>query len=475
MSRSNWTARSVLLAGTLLCSCTAAGRDYQRPAFAVPASYYQTRSFATVQGAAETWWQGLNDAALDRLVAAGLAQNLDIKSARQRLKAAEAVRRASGRPEQVRGDLEGSSVFSRRDSQDGSTSLDSAEIGATYVFDLFGGFQRRSERAVADRDAQFYQMATTRLAIIDAITRTYIEARFFQRGAAVTRKTIGLRQQILATVEELEAARAVLALDLERTKLQVASAKADLPGFISGYEASVFALATLLDRDASEVFAMMQNSSGQPHPSTQPELGVPASLLRNRPDVLLAEAQLRSATASIGVTEAELYPSLEVTGSIEAFRGLPDLYQIGPSLRLPLFNRPVLRAFHERAIAEAKATEYDYRAAVRGAVEEVQAQQSALKAARERTAAQARAVGLGGKVADLARETFRANEITLFDLLNTEEALRDNELGLIAARRDLALAWSRLQIALGKGWAPDHPPASAVAALEAAESDPESE
>ncbi|MFY0312293.1 efflux transporter outer membrane subunit [Leisingera sp. D0M16] len=464
MSRSNWTARSVLLAGTLLCGCTVVGLDYQRPDFAVPASYYYSRTYATAKGASETWWQGLNDATLNRLVAAGLAQNLDIKSARERLKAAEAVRRASGRAEQVSGDLEGSSIFSRRESQDGSTNVDSAEIGATYVFDLFGGFQRRSERAIADRDAQFYQMATTRLAIIDAITRTYIEARFFQRGAAVTRKTIQLRQQILATVEELKEARAVLALDVERTKLQVASAKADLPAFISNYEASVFALATLLDRDAAEVAAMMKGSYGQPYPATQPELGVPATLLRNRPDVLLAEAVLRSATADIGVTEAQLYPSLEVSGSIEALRGIPDLYQIGPSLTLPLFNRPVLRAFHESAIAEAKATEYDYRSAVRGAVEEVQSQQSALKSARERTAAQVRAVNLGTKVADLARETFRANEITLFDLLNTEEALRDNELNLIAARRDLALAWSRLQIALGKGWAPGQTPASAAAA-----------
>ncbi|WP_264214220.1 efflux transporter outer membrane subunit [Leisingera thetidis] len=463
MSNSNWTARSVLLAGTILCSCTVVGLDYQRPDFAVPASYYHSRTYATAQGASETWWQGLNDATLNRLVEAGLAQNLSLKSARERLKAAEALRRGSGRAEQVSGDLEGSSVFSRRESQDGSTSTDTAEAGATYVFDLFGEFQRRSERAVAGRDAQFYQMATTRLAIIDAITRTYIQARYFQRGAAVTRKTIQLRQQILETVEELKEARAVLALDLERTKLQVASAKADLPSFIANYESSVFALATLLDRDASEVFAMMQGSYGQPYPASQPELGVPATLLRNRPDVLLAEAQLRSATADIGVTEAELYPSLEITGSVRATRHAPNLYQIGPALNLPLFNRPVLRAFHEQAIAEAKATEYDYRASVRSAVEEVQSQQSTLRAARERTAAQVRAVNLGTKVADLARETFRASEITLFDLLSTEEALRDNELNLIAARRDLALSWSSLQISLGKGWAPGQSPAAAAA------------
>ncbi|UWQ35507.1 efflux transporter outer membrane subunit (plasmid) [Leisingera sp. M527] len=467
MSRSKWTARCVLLAGTILCSCTVVGVDYQRPDFAVPAAYYQSRSYATAQGAAETWWQGLNDATLNRMVDAGLAQNLGIKAARERLKAAEALRRGSGRPQQVSGSLEGSSIFSRRESQNNSSSQDIAEVGATYVFDLFGEFERRSERAVADRDAQFYQMATTRLAITDAITRTYIQARFFQRGAAVTRKTIRLREQILGTVVELQEARAVLALDVERTKLQVASAKADLPGFIASYESSVFALATLLDRDASEVFAMMKGSYSQPYPATKPELGVPATLLRNRPDILLAEAQLRSATADIGVTEAELYPSLEITGSVQAVRHVPDLYSIGPSLNFPLFNRPVLRAFHKRAIAEAKATEYDYRAAVRGAVEEVQSQQSALRAARQRTAAQVRAVNLGTKVADLARETFTASEITLFDLLNTEEALRDNELNLISARRDLALAWAGLQISLGKGWAPDQTPANAAAALSA--------
>ncbi|MCB4457008.1 efflux transporter outer membrane subunit [Leisingera sp. McT4-56] len=462
MSRSHWTARSVLLAGCVLCSCTIVGVDYHRPDFAVPAAYYQSRTYATAKGASETWWQQLNDATLNRLVAAGLQQNLGLMAAKERLKAAEALRRGSGRPQQASGGLDASSTFSRRESDDGSSNTDAAQLSATYVFDLFGEFQRRSERAVADRDAQFYQMATTRLAVIDAITRTYIQARFFQRGAAVTRKTIQLREQILATVMELQEARAALALDVERTKLQVVSAKADLPAFIASYEASVFALATLLDRDASEVFAMMQGSSGQPYPATQPELGLPATLLRNRPDVLLAEAQLRSATADIGVSEAELYPSLEITGSVQAVRGVNDLYSIGPELNLPLFNRPVLRAFHQSAIAEAKATEFDYRAGVRAAVEEVQAQQSSLRAARERAAAEARAVSLGVKVADLARETFRASEITLFDLLNTEEALRDNELNLITARRDLALAWAGLQISLGKGWAPQQDPDSAV-------------
>ncbi|NVK14170.1 MAG: efflux transporter outer membrane subunit [Rhodobacteraceae bacterium] len=469
MSKPRWTARSVLLAGTFLCGCTVVGIDYHRPDFAVPASYYQSRSYATAKGASETWWRGLNDATLNRLITAGLQQNLGLKAAKERLISAEALRRGTGRPQQVNGDLDGSSIFARRESQNGTTSTDTAEVGATYVFDLFGEFQRRSERAVADRDAEFYRMATTRLALIEAITRTYIEARFFQRGAAVTRQTIQLRQQILATVEELQAARALLALDVERTKLQVASAKADLPGFVASYESSVFALATLLDRDAAEVFAMMQGSYGQPYPASQPELGVPATLLRNRPDVLLAEAQLRSAAADVGVTEAELYPSLEISGSVRATRGTGALYQIGPVLNLPLFNRPVLRAFHKSAIAEAKATEYDYRAAVRAAVEEVQSQQSSLRAARERTAAQARAVNLGTKVADLARETFKASEITLFDLLNTEEALRDNELALIAARRDLALAWASLQISLGKGWAPHQDPGSAVVAVKPSE------
>lgn len=462
MSRSPWTMRSLLLAGTILCSCTVVGRDYQRPDVAVPASYYQSRSSATVQAASTQWWQGLNDATLNRLVEAGLAQNLSLEAARERLKAAEAALRGSGRVEQVDGGVDASSIFSRRESQDGSSNIDRATLDATYVFDLFGGFQRRSERAVADRDAQFYQMSTTRLAVIDAVTRTYIQARFFQRGADVTRKTIRLRQQILGTVQELQEAQAVLALDVERTKLQVASAKADLPGFIASYEASVYALATLLDRDAAKVFRMMQGRYGQPYPASQPELGVPASLLRNRPDVLLAEAQLRSATAAIGVTEAQLYPSLEISGQVQATRGADSLYSIGPVLTLPLFNRPVLRSLRQRAINEAKAAEYDYRASIRSAVEEVQVQQSALKAARQTVAAQARAVNLGVKVADLSRETFRASEITLFDLLSTEEALRTNELNLIAARRDLALTWAGLQISLGKGWAAHQDPDDAV-------------
>ncbi|MFW8634858.1 efflux transporter outer membrane subunit [Cribrihabitans pelagius] len=467
MSRSKWTARSLLLAGTFLCGCTV-GVDYSRPDFAVPAHYYQSRSLATVEAASEAWWEGMNDPVLNRLVQLGLSQNLDLLAARERLKGAEAVLRGTGKPQQVSGGFDASSTFQRQESADNSTRSDNASLDASYVFDLFGEFKRRSERAVADRDAQFYSMTTTRLAILDAITTTYIEARFFQRGAAVTRKTISLREQILQLVQELQEAQAALALDVERTKLQVVSAKADLPSFIANYEASVYALATLLDRDASEIFTAMQSGYGQPAPATQPELGVPAALLRNRPDVLLAEAQLRSATAGIGVAEAELYPSLQISGSVQAGRSTPNLYSIGPALNVPVFNLPVLRSFRDRAVADAKAAEFDYRAAVRTGVEQVQTRQSSLRAARDRAAAQARAVSLGTKVADLARETFRASEITLFDLLSTEEALRDNELNLISARRDLAISWSRLNVALGKGWARYQSPAAAVQAGTAA-------
>lgn len=111
MSRSPWAVRSLLLAGTFLCSCTVVGRDYQRPDTAVPASYYQSRSAATVQAAGTRWWQGLNDATLNQLVAAGLAQNLSLDAARERLKAAEAALRGSGRAEQVGGRDRGGNHF----------------------------------------------------------------------------------------------------------------------------------------------------------------------------------------------------------------------------------------------------------------------------------------------------------------------------------------------------------------------------
>lgn len=106
------------------------GRDYQRPDTAVPASYYQSRSAATVQAAGTRWWQGLNDATLNQLVAAGLAQNLSLDAARERLKAAEAALRGSGRAEQVGGGIEAETIFSRRESQNGSSNIDRASIDA---------------------------------------------------------------------------------------------------------------------------------------------------------------------------------------------------------------------------------------------------------------------------------------------------------------------------------------------------------
>jgi multidrug efflux system outer membrane protein len=178
---------------------------------------------------------------------------------------------------------------------------------------------------------------------------------------------------------------------------------------------------------------------------------VPADLLRNRPDVRAAERELAAAVAEVGVTEAALYPSINLSGTITVSD--PTSWSFGPTLSVPLLNRPVLAARRDAAIARVQQAELVWRRTVLEAIEEVQSAQSTFVRMRQRLAAQQRAVESYSELVELSRQSYELGTTTLFALLDAEQSLADAQIATATARRDLAAAWLALQIAAGKGWA----------------------
>ncbi|MCF2870750.1 efflux transporter outer membrane subunit [Octadecabacter sp. G9-8] len=432
-----------------LTGCTLVGPDYQSPSIDLPARFIDGDATATGEVAAQQWWLNFGDATLTDLVQRGMAQNLDVRTATERINQAAAALQGTGQAAQVSGSGSVSSTLANT-GEGSTTTTNSGNLAASYVFDIFGGVQREQEQATAALEGAVYDVGTARLALLASLVGNYIDARYFQEAIALTRESIQTRRQTVTLTRQQQEQGAVSELDLVNAEALLNDALADLPALETGFYAAVYGIATLLGEPAGPITSVLERGAPQPRPSGGSDAGVPADTLRNRPDVNSAERALAEATAGIGVATADLYPSLDLDGTVTASD--PSSWTFGPTLSLPILNQSALRAARDQQVSLARQADLTWRNTVLTAVEEVQtAQTSYLRLQREVEARRAAAQSYE-RALELSTATYQAGAISLLDLLDAERANAAAQLALAASTQDLANAWVTLQITAGRGW-----------------------
>lgn len=432
-----------------LAACTV-GPDYDAPSANVAVAFAEGGAQPVGQAAQQYWWRAFNDEMLNDLVQAGLDQNLDIQTAIARVAEAQAAARATGLPGLVSGNLSAQRSISGNEITD-NVATNSGAFNPAIVLDLFGGERRSREAALAALQSAELSVGTARLAYLSALVSNYIDMRYFQNALAISRQTLQTRRETLSLVQSQREAGAATALDEAQAQASLDADLASLPSLESGFYAATYAIATLLAQPVQSLEARLERGAAQPRPASGSEVGVPADLLRNRPDVRAAERSLAAATAEIGIAEAALYPSLTLGGTITRTEGF-NSWTFGPSLVLPVLNQPALRASRDQQVAQAEQAELTWRASVLDAVEEVQTAQTSYLRNRRAVAGYQRSVASNERVVDLSRETYRGGTTTLLDLLTVQRSLSSARLTLASSVRDLATSWASLQVAAGKGW-----------------------
>ena len=435
----------------LLASACAVGPDYKSPEIGLQAGFAEDAGAASVGDVAlDRWWTSFGDQRLDALVTRGLAQNLDIKTAVERINAAGAAVRASGGAALVSGSVSGD--YSRSSSPSGNISTDgSGSAAANLVVDIFGGQRRGLERARAEFDAAEFDVGTARLAFLSSLVGNYIDARYYQEALAITRNLVAARQETASLVQRQFDLGSGTQLQVLQAQALLESTRANLPSLEKGFYTAVYALATLLAEPAQPLMTEMERGAAQPRPRGRDATGVPADILRNRPDVRSAERGLAAAVAAVGVSTADLYPSVNLSGNVTA--GSSHSWSFGPSISLPVLNQPLLRANRDAAISAAKQAELGWRSTVLAAVEDVQAAQAAVSRDRRQLAAIARTAEAYARARDLSRETYEVGTTSFLDFLDAERSMGDAQLSVASSVRTLANDWTSLQIATGRGWA----------------------
>ena len=438
-----------LVLGLLVAGC-AVGTDYQRPEVAMETRFVGGNAEQIGAVATQQWWLNYKDSNLTSLVTRGLAQNLDVIAADERIRQAQAELRTTGVNAAADGSLTGSVTTSGGDGTNGTSTVESGTLGASLVIDLFGGIRREREAAVASLTAARAEEETVRLAWLAELIAAYSDARYYQEAMALTRTAIATREETVSITRSQFNAGAATEYEVAEAQALLSTARADLPQFAALFDANVYAIATLLNEPAGPIKAQMQKGAPQLSSPGNARTGVPADLLRNRPDVRSAEADLAAAVANVGVAEAALYPALSLSGTVGRTESA-DAWSFGPQLSLPVFNQGLLKASRDAQLSVARQAEIAWRASINEAVEDVQVAQSNLSRARQRAQLLRTAASDYGRALTLAQENYRNGAITLLNLLETDRNTNAARISAASATNEAAQAWATLKIATGAG------------------------
>ncbi len=442
-------ALGILASFAIVSACDVVGPNYSQPIVDVPQRFESGGSTELLTAATEQWWRRLNDPILNQLVARGGNQNLDVLTALERIRQADAALGRSGLNGQTDGSI--SAQVRTTGGDNGPTETNSGiSANAAYVFDLYGGVRRNQEQAIANFEASQFDAGTVRLAYISDLVNSYIQARYFQEVAAITRQTITSRRATLRLVEDRRANSEATELEVQQARALLSAAEASLPFLTAQFEVNVFHMATLLGTTSSPLLAEMQHGARQPRPTGFTAVGLPADLVRNRPDVRFAERNLAATTAAIGVAEADLYPSLTINGNLTL--GTQESWGFGPGFSVPVFNRGLLRANRNVAISTARQAELTWRNQIYIAIEEVQIAMTLCQNWSRQVTFLERASEQSNRVLTLSRESYEGGVITLTDVLDAERANSANRLAVADGVRNYVISWAQLQAATGKGW-----------------------
>ncbi len=472
MKRLATAALAALLSGCVV------GPNYERPAAPAAtkgplAEVSRAPGVASTQPLPDHWWRLYDDPVIDRLVSEALAHNTSIREAAANLNRARAVL-----SEQRGARLPSTDVSAQYSRQQGNSAAAAAFGGAgagvrtfqfdlfqsgfdvSYELDLFGGVTRAVEAGRGDVEASAAQLDAARVSIAAETARAYVAACTNAAQLAVARETVALQEQTLKLTTTLFDAGRGTRRDVERADVLLAQTQAQLPAFDAEWRAALYALATLTGRPAEEVDADAARCTAPPVVKSVIPAGDGAALLARRPDIRAAERSLAADTARIGVAIADLYPKIQLLGSIgqnatrgsQFFQPTAVRYSFGPLISWNFPNQTVARARIRQARATADASLARFDGAVLTAINETEQALARYAGALDRNAALVRAEKSSSEAARLSRLRFDAGADNFLQLIQAESERASARAA--RAQSDAAVADAQISLfkALGGGW-----------------------
>jgi NodT family efflux transporter outer membrane factor (OMF) lipoprotein len=470
MNDGAWRWLGAGLASVALSGC-AVGPDFVRPAAVDDREARYTASDPVTLGAESEpaiqtvrsgatvparWWNAFGSAALDRLVGETLAGSPTLEAARATLAQAEEALVVARGPYYPQVTVAGSAT--RGTARAGTSGLNEFSVGPAVSLtpDLFGATARRLEQAAALADLQRAQYAAAYLALTGntVLQSIALAAGNDQIGAVNDIIALDLRNLDLVQVSA-EAGKASR-LDVLTAQSQLASDRALLPPLQQQASVARHALTVLAGQTAARWSPPTFDLDTLFLPRELP-LALPTQLVRSRPDIAGAEAQLRAANAAVGIATAQLYPNLTLNASWTSIAGTPgglfsagtNVWNLAADLLAPVFSGHALQAQRAAAVDAYAAQLANYRQTVLQAFGQVADVLEALQHDAALLDAQRKALDSARAVVDLTQQSYEAGQASLLQLLDAQRQYQQARLGYARSRSQRFADAAQLFIAMG--------------------------
>jgi len=309
-----------------ITSCTTLGPDFETPKSDVEEEWIATDdpSIKPTSDDYAQWWKAFNDPVLQYLIETAYQENLTLHIAGLRVLEARAqlgIAKGNLYPQtqQVRGGAT-FNEFSRNTAN--TQQIDraywdyDAGFDAAWELDFWGKFSRGIESADANLLANMAAYDDFLVSLIAEVANAYVIIRTFGKRIHLAEENVTLQERSHHITEVRFKNGATTELDVQQAKTLLRNTQATIPRLITGYRQAKHALSTLLGLPPSELRNILGTTGSIPIAPTEVAVGIPAELLRRRPDIRIAELEAATQSALIGVAQADLYPSFSLFGSI---------------------------------------------------------------------------------------------------------------------------------------------------------------
>ena len=472
MARQNGRILVSLYFLLVMMGCTTLGPDFTSPEAPVAPSW-QTKD-ATLEENPLTqaeWWKLFNDPVLDTLILAAYRQNLPLQVAGLRIVEARAqlgiaVGSLFPQTQQASGSFTHNALSENRPlGRIGNFRDVGIGFDAVWELDFWGRFRRGIESAEANLAFNVADYDNALVSLTSEIARVYVTIRTLEERLTLARENIGLQKESLRIARVRFENGATSELDVQQATYNLANTQALVPVLLRSLRQAKNSLSILLGMPPTDLTGMLGRDGSIPDVPVTITTGIPADLLRRRPDVRQAEYFAATQSALIGVAKAELFPSFSLTGSIgfqtsdfasSNFSDLLDtesmFLSVGPSFRWNILNYGRIRNNVRVQDARLQQSLVSYRNTVLIAYQEVEDAMVAFVQSQQESNLRNVSAKAASRSVEIANIQYREGSVDFQRVVDSERVLVVQQDRWVSTRGEIALNLIAMYKALGGGW-----------------------
>jgi len=461
--RSGYLAIMLFLAG-----CSAVGPEYERPDTAVNPAWLdaELQQYETSPAELARWWETLGDPVLNELIATAIEQNNSLKIAALRVQEAEAqLGIAEGnRFPQVQA-ISGDASYA----DTGDLTQEEYRIGAglSWEIDFWGRYSNAVEAADANYLATVANYDDAMVLVTATVADIYALIRATEEQLRLARDSLELQQRSYDIVDVLFRNGSSSELDALQARTLLLSTEAAIPELEATLSKARNAMSVLLGLAPSHLGHVLAEAGEQPAVPATIAVGLPADLLRQRPDVRRAELLAIAQNAVVGVATADLYPSFSLSGFLGAGSKNVDsgntvidnflsadgsAFSVGASFVWPFLNYGRIKNNIEVQDVRLQQALVAYQETVIQGAREVEDAMAALTSAQQKDRILKESVAVAERSAELAFLRYQEGFADYQRVLDAQQALFAQQQRYAANRGQVVSSVIQLYRSLGGGW-----------------------